>query len=330
METNMKSTTKARGAAIPLTLAAAEQSVAPQAIRIGHHHERGALVNPSRIATLLCWLTALALPGCSTNPAVPAGGSVQDFARSLDGKKYSFDLSGSILVPSMSGVLATGQRIPKGLLVALAPAQEHCAKAGGESSFTKLQAVGEAQLPLRLQCQRGAAALWALDLTYRDVGKEPGEGASGRKTLLYLNMTVRTQLLPADQFAARLHEEDAQAQQHDKAAAAERERQAALERERQQLTKDKEAEAQRVVAQWPARVAEFRARLKAGDRFKWASPPSTAWGGPFVGMVVRVEGALVFVQFENLTIAGQQTRYVARDQLDPFDGPTPQGRYEIK
>ena len=47
-------------------------------------------------------------------------------------------------------------------------------------------------------------------------------------------------------------------------------------------------------------------------------------------MVVRVEGALVFVQFENLTIAGQQTRYVARDQLDPFEGPTPQGRHEIK
>ena len=32
----------------------------------------------------------------------------------------------------------------------------------------------------------------------------------------------------------------------------------------------------------------------------------------------------------NLTIAGQQTRYVARDQLDPYDWPTPQGRYEIK
>ena len=151
----MKSTTQTRGAAIPLALAAAEHNDAPQAIRAGQR--TGCRVNPSRIAPLLCWLAALALPGCSTNPAVPAGGSVQDFARSLDGKKYSFDLSGSILVPSMSGALATGQRIPKGLLVALAPAQEHCAKAGGESSFTKLQAVGEAQLPLRLQCQRGAA-----------------------------------------------------------------------------------------------------------------------------------------------------------------------------
>ena len=287
-------------------------------------------MNPSRIAPLLYWLAALVLPGCSTNPAVSAGGSIQDFARSLDGKKYSFDLSGSILVPSMSGALATGQRIPKGLLVTLAPAQEHCTRDGGESSFTKLQAVGEAQLPLRLQCQRGATPLWALNLIYRDVSKEPGEGADGRKTLLFLNITVRTQLLPADQFAARLRDEEVQAQEREQAAEAQRQRQAALERERQQLVKDMEAEAQRVATNWPARVAEFRARLKAGDRFKWASPPSTAWGGPFVGLVVRVEGALAFVQFENLTIGGQQTRYVARDQLDPFDGPTPQRRYEVK
>ena len=38
----MKSTTQTRGAVIPLTLAAAEHNWAPQAIRIGHHHERGA------------------------------------------------------------------------------------------------------------------------------------------------------------------------------------------------------------------------------------------------------------------------------------------------
>ena len=41
-------------------------------------------------------------------------------------------------------------------------------------------------------------------------------------------------------------------------------------------------------------------------------------------------GPLAFVQFENLTIGGQQTRYVARDQLEPFDAPTPQGRYELR
>ena len=45
-------------------------------------------------------------------------------------------------------------------------------------------------------------------------------------------------------------------------------------------------------------------------------------------MVVRIEGTLAFVQFDNLTISGQQTRYLPKAELEPFDGPTPSGRYE--
>lgn len=275
-------------------------------------------------------LANLALQGCSTNPSVPGGASIEEFSRALDGKRYEFDLTGQIMVPSMSGVLVTAQRIPKGLTVALAPAHERCVRDSGEFSFTELHATGQAQLPQRILCQRGAVPLWVMDIQYGNVTTRPVFDETLRKTFSYLGMTIRTQLLSADQYAARLQEEKAQAQARDKAAAGQSERQAALELERQQRIKDKEAEAQRVEAQWPARVAEFRSRLKAGDRFKWASPPGTAWGGPFVGLVVRVEGALAFVQFENLTIAGQQTRYISIDQLDPFDGPTPQGRYEIK
>ena len=79
--------------------------------------------------------------------------------------------------------------------------------------------------------------------------------------------------------------------------------------------------------QWPARVAAFQANLKVGDRFQWAKPPGG--GGPFVGMVVRVEGTLAFVQFDNLTISGQQTRYVPKVELEPFDGLTPNWRRTI-
>ena len=103
-----------------------------------------------------------------------------------------------------------------------------------------------------------------------------------------------------------------------------------LEQERQRLAKEKELDAARAAVQWPARVAAFRASLKAGDRFKWTSPPSGVWGGPVVGMVVRVDTAMALVQFDNLTIGGQPTRYVLREQLEPFDGPAPAGRYEIK
>ena len=273
-------------------------------------------------------LAILALEGCSTNPAVSGGGSIQEFSRALDGKRYEFDLTGQILVPAMSGVLVTAQRIPKGLTVALAPAQERCVRDGGEPSFAELQAASQAQLPQRILCQRGAVPLWVLDIRYGNVTTKSVFDETLRKTFSYLGMTVRTQLLWADQYAARLQEEQAQAQARDKAAAAQRERQAALERDRQQRIKDQEIEARRIAVQWPARVAAFQANLKVGDRFQWAKPPGG--GGPFVGMVVRVEGTLAFVQFDNLTISGQQTRYVPRVELEPFDGSTPPGRYEIK
>lgn len=284
----------------------------------------------TRIAILIFWLAALALQGCSTNPTVSAGGTIQDFARSLDGQRYSFDLAGRVLTPSMSGELVTGQRIPKGLLVALAPAQGHCANDGGTPSFSEFQAAGlaqfsrmqpnvQAQLPRRMMCIHGDALLWVLVMQYGDLVTIPTFDRSlGNR--LYLSMKISSQLLTADQFSARLRDE----------ATAQRDRQAALEKERQQdriNDRERMAEARRVTAQWQARVTEFRANLKAGDRFKWVNPSRS---GAFVGMVVRVEGALVFVQFENLTIGGQQTRYIARDQLEPFDGPTPGGRYEIE
>jgi hypothetical protein len=48
-------------------------------------------------------LAILALQGCSTNPSVPGGASIEEFSRALDGKRYEFDLTGQILVPSHVG-----------------------------------------------------------------------------------------------------------------------------------------------------------------------------------------------------------------------------------
>ena len=278
-------------------------------------------------------LAILALQGCSTNPSVSGGGSIEDFARALNGQRYSFDLAGRALTPSMSGELVTGQRIPKGLLVALAPAQERCARDGGESSFTDLQAASraylsqiqpavQAQLPRRMLCLRGDAPLWSLEMQYGDVGTAPIVDPT-LGTRLYLSMRIRMQLVTADQFATRLRNEEAQAVEREKAAAGQRDRQPALEQERQQRIKDRE----RVAAQWSTRVAAYQANLKAGDRFQWGR--ASIGGGPFVGMVVKVEGTLAFVQFDNLTFAGQQTRYLPKAELEPFDGPTPARRGTI-
>ena len=288
-----------------------------------------------RLLQVIGLLAGICLSACSTNPTIPQGASVQEFASALNGKRFSLEMTGSVWVPAMSGVPIGAQRIPKGLLAALTPAGEHCVRQGGEIAMTKMQAVElhplfHPQLPRRALCERRGESLWALDLQYVGLSMTAGEGAGGTKNLLYLNMTTSAQYLSSERLAERLQDEQLQAQAEAQTVAARQAREAALEQERQRLAKEKELDAARAAAQWPARVAAFRANLKSGDRVKWTSPPSGVWGGPIVGMVVRVDKEMAFVQLDNLTIGGQQTRYILKAQLEPFDGPAPAGRYEIK
>jgi signal transduction histidine kinase len=290
-------------------------------------------------------LTILALQGCSTglkdrsqmetarkqaqpdptkarvfhevpkNPSVPSGGSIEEFSVALNDKRYYFDVRGRISTPSLSGERTEPQKVFKGLTIALAPAEDHCKRAGGVPIFAELlQPYWVGTVPQRILCQRDAVPLWALDIRYLRVTELEFE------PYLFVGLTLRTELLPPERYAIRLKEEQAQAQAREAAATAQREAQAVLEQERQQRVKEAAAERQRIAAQQAARVATFQANLKPGDRFQWARSPGG--GGPFVGMVVRIEGALAFVQFDNLTIAGQQTRYVPKVELEPFDWST--------
>jgi hypothetical protein len=135
-------------------------------------------------------LAILALQGCTNNQPVSTGGSIEEFARNLNGKRYSFGLRGQRFRAEDSAKPVTAQPIPKGLALGLAPV------------------------------------------------------------------------------------------------------------------------------------------LKPGDRFQWLRP-SSGISGPAVGMVVRVEGSLVFVQLDNLTVGGQQTRYIPMIELEPLDGQTPTARWSI-
>ena len=281
-------------------------------------------------------LTILALQACSSNPTVSSGGSIEDFARNLNGKQYSFDLRGVRFRSEDSAEPVTPQRIPRGLVIGLAPAQDHCKRAGGDPSLvdvieaapeTAVHARPNLNLPQRVLCLRNGNPVWVLDIRYADVRVVTGIEETLRTPIWDLRMKLQTQLLSPDQYAARLTDEQAQAQAREKAAAAQKERQAALERDRQQRIKDQEAETRRSAAQWPARVAAFQTNLKVGDRFQWARAPGG--GGPYVGMVVRIEGVMAFVQFDNLTISGQSTRYLPKGELEPFDGPTPAWRRAI-
>lgn len=272
-------------------------------------------------------LTILALQACSNNPTVSSGGSIEDFARNLDGKQYSFDLRGVRFRAEDSAEPVTPQRIPKGLALGLAPAQDHCKRAGGEPSLVDVfeaepQGSVKVNLPQRVLCLRGGNPVWVLDVRYVDVRVVSGIEETLRTPIWDLRMKLQAQLLTPDQYAARLKDEQAQAQARERAAAAQKERQAALEQERQQRARAQEAEARKLVAEWPARVAAFQANLRAGDRVKWGQP--ARFYDPCVGMVVRIEGGLAFIQFDTLTFSGQPTRYIPKIELGPCDGQPPQ------
>lgn len=277
-------------------------------------------VTTSRLGALLV-LIPVGLGACSTNPSIQAGSSIQDFTRALNGAQFSFDLSGQIKVPSMSGALMTVQRIPEGVLKALEPAQQHCKREGGQLTFTKFQETGRANLPNRMECRNGQSSMWAVDLAYRQLQTVPGEDAMGRRTLTYLMFTVGAEYLTTQDLASRQQAEQAQA---DARARADTER-------REQIARGaaiKAAEDERRAAEWPARVTAFRANMKSGDRCEWR-PANFPVSGPVVGFVVRTEGAMAYVQFQNLVIGGQSARYVPKTELLPFDREPPPVRFEI-
>jgi len=74
------------------------------------------------------------------------------------------------------------------------------------------------------------------------------------------------------------------------------------------------------------RNAKFRAGLKQGDLCQWKLPQMSGIG---YGMVVRIEGKLAFVQFENVTFAGQNTRYVPIEELEAREEKNSSARYSI-
>lgn len=278
---------------------------------------------------LLATMVAVSLGGCSMNPKVAGGDAIQDFARNLNGKTFLLEQDGRVLVPAMSGALVTSQKIPKGLLLALAPAQAHCASAGGEPQFSQTkEAPNSAHVPTRVVCLKQGRPLWVLDLAYPEMRLVSGEGVPGAAPLSYLRLQTNAQLMTADEFDAKLRDEEASARGRERVAAFLIEREQAAERQRRETALRQQAAEQRAATEWPARVAQFQANLKPGDRFRWTAAPGIL--GDVVGMVVRVEADLVFVQFDNLTIGAQATRYIPRNQLEPFQGRTPAGTYRIE
>lgn len=249
----------------------------------------------------LALLSIVALQGCHFNPRTGGAGSIQEFARDLNGKKY----------PLKAAKLVTAQQIPEGLMFALEPAQALCTSDGGQPSFSHLrEAEGtRGKLPQRMVCHRDTGPLWVLFITYADVVMY--SSAVGPLAMITFLASVST----AEQYAVQVQEEkateQAQAEAREKAAAAQLERQAASERERpRRIARAQQAERER-----SARLAAFQANLKAGDRFRWNRRKTL----DIEGMVVRVEGAVVLVQLDRPTLSGQQTLYIPKHDIEPIN-----------
>lgn len=143
-------------------------------------------------------LAASLLQACSSNPTVSAGGSIEDFARNLNGKQYSFDLRGVRFRSEDSAEPVTPQRIPKGLALGLAPAQEHCKRAGGEPSLADVvevtpHALVKVNLPQRILCLRNGNPSWILDIRYADVRAVSSYDSTLNAHLWDLRMQLQTQ-----------------------------------------------------------------------------------------------------------------------------------------
>jgi outer membrane lipoprotein-sorting protein len=225
------------------------------------------------------------LGACANNPKIESGSTIADFANSVSDKEYKFNLAGGL--PQISG-----DRHPLfgyvALSLALAPVQSHCTNSGGKITSGAWQEFGLVRVPGRLTCIANGAIVWEFAPGYTKV--RTSEAVNGR----WAFMTIKPYLLSGIQVAER-----------DKFEANENQAQKAKESIKLALDAKLKQE----------HITKFRLSVKPGDRFKWHGVER----GPATGMIVRIEGEMTFVQFDNMMISGQSTRYVRRDELEPLE-----------
>lgn len=264
-------------------------------------HDRSLARRPLFWAAVLC-LTGILLIGCSTNPPATGGETVQEFAKQMRGRSYAFALSGHLFQPDM--------RFPDGIHRAFEPAVEICKRQGGDARFVATQRFYGEDFPDRLRCSTDERILWELLPGYTNVRKSQDGTLS---ELYYLKTVVRPEVVTAEQLAEQV---EAQKRRQDADVQAE-----AVRRERDATA------AQIRSADLERKRTEFRQSMKPGDRFKWAvagNRYATAYG-----MIVRFDGDLAYVQFENLKMGGSNLRFIKRAELEYAGDERGQAFYEL-
>jgi hypothetical protein len=245
----------------------------------------------------------LLLAGCTSNPIVPAGSDIQSFAAGLSGRTLTLNPGGTGFNKAESSDRERDYGY-LGLKEELAPASAHCQTAGGALRLAEHKPVGPRSLPTLLRCDRNQQPLWYLALDYR-------QNLAPNRWILLSVVQART----FDE-AQRVEEERRSAE----------ERRVAQERNRKTF-QEIDARAAREREARALAAAAFRASVKAGDRFRWLIQPPLGYA---VGIVVRVEGDLVFVQFDNAVVGSSNTRYLKRGEIEPWDGVPPTTTFNIQ
>ncbi len=252
----------------------------------------------------------LALAGCAAAPSGEEGQTIEQFVTMFSGKELRLQVP---VADDASDALAlSGAKDATfgyaGLKQVYAPAYKHCESGGGALRVAEQRAFskGGAMLPSRFQCRLNDKLLWELGVHYTE--KSIPAEKSGRTIML----TPQASLSNAEivhRRAARDSVNRPEPRPQDKEKA-----------------KSRAEPAERPASQQAGKNAKdeelklFRKNLKAGDRVQWktAAPPAKG-----VGQVIRLNGDLALVQFDNPTHAGQSLRYFNRSQLEPFDGVMP-------
>ena len=174
----------------------------------------------------------------------------------------------------------------------------YCRYAGGVLTVE----VNRAAVQDDLICMVGLTPLWGFQANARHVGNT------------YSTYVLMPTLLTADQVAAN---------EHVKWEASFGERRLSADKLREEAD-----EASRQQALAAERLEQFRRNLRAGDRFEWRVPGRDYMTG--VGTIIRLENdAMAFVQFDNVKISGQVTRYVPRSELRPVEKEVQRAFIEI-
>jgi hypothetical protein len=262
----------------------------------------------SRIPSFNSAFASILIVGCASNPPLVLAPTAAEQVQHIDGKEYNFNLSGGV-ARQISGASDPVMGYV-GLAYALQPFAELCNSAGGRPFVEDKTLAGPNLVPTRIRCSSGAGTLWQLVIQYDNVRVKRLTNI-GESTWLWLTPRIRYQNAEHVEEQRRI-------------AVAEKNQARAMAAEMERIEAPRRA---REAAELEARVDNFRRTLKSGDLFSWIEPTRRIQA---YGTVVRFEGEMVFVQFENLRIGGGNTRYLRRSELLPWDGKRAGVNYQIE